>query len=72
MVDRWNKLTVADKDPDLPNEYNCVISDGSIPNGEDNNDTDGEEQEYGYLNTEIGLTRRDDEGLMHSIVKIIY
>ena len=49
-----------------------MVRNGSIPNSEDGNDTDGEEQEYGYFNMEIGLPRRDDEGLMHSIVKIIY
>ena len=39
MLERCNKLTVADEDPDFLDEYNRVISDGSIPNGEDNNDT---------------------------------
>ena len=47
-----------------------MISDVSIPNGEDDNDTDGEEQEYGYANMELGLLRRDDDGLMHAIVNI--
>ena len=46
-----------------------MISDRSIPNGEDNNDTDEKEQEYRYVNMEIGLLRKDDGKLMHTIVK---
>ena len=46
-----------------------MISDGSIPNGKENIETDGKEQEYGYVNMELGLPRRDDDGLMHAIVK---
>ena len=30
---RWNKLTVAHKDPEFLDESNRVISDGLIPNG---------------------------------------
>ena len=44
MVERRNKLTVADEYPEFLDEYNCVISDGSIPNCEDNNNTDDEEK----------------------------
>ena len=40
MVDQWNNLNVADKDTEFLDEYNCVISDLSIPNGEDHNETD--------------------------------
>ena len=40
MVERWNNLTVADEDPEFLDKYNCVISDVSIPNCEDNNGTD--------------------------------
>ena len=35
MVERWNKLTVAGKDPEFLNNYNIVSSYGSIPNGEE-------------------------------------
>ena len=34
MVERWNKLTVMDEDPEFLDKYNRVISDGSIPNDE--------------------------------------
>ena len=37
MAEPWNNLTVANEDPDFLDEYNNVISDGSIPNGEYNN-----------------------------------
>ena len=32
VIDRWNNMTVADEDTELLDEYNRVISDGSIPN----------------------------------------
>ena len=35
-------MTIADEDPEFPDEYNRVISAGSIPNSEDDNET-GEE-----------------------------
>ena len=54
MVDWWNKLTVADEDPEFLDESNRVISDVSIPNGEDDDDTYKEEQEDGYVNMELG------------------
>ena len=69
MVDQWNKLTVADEDTEFLGESNRVISYGSIKNGEDNIETDAKEQEYGYVNMEILLPRRDDDRLMHTIVK---
>ena len=65
----WNDLTVVDEDPEFLDESNRVISDGSIPNGEDDNDTDVEKQENEYINMELGLPRRDDYGLMYAIVK---
>ena len=65
MVDRWDKLTVADEDPEFLEESNCVISDGLIPNCEDGINTDVEEQEYGCVNIELGLPRKYDDGLMH-------
>ena len=40
MVVRWNNLTVAYEDTYFLDEYNLVISDGSISNGEDDNGTD--------------------------------
>ena len=39
MVERWNKLTVADEDPEFLDDYNCVISDVSIPSSEENKKT---------------------------------
>ena len=69
MVERWNNLTIADEDPEFLDEYNCVISDGSIPNDEDDNETYDEKQEESYVNIEIGLSRKDDYGLMNAIVK---
>ena len=44
MLDQWNKLTIVDQDIEFLDEYNQVISDGSIPNGEDNIEIDEEEQ----------------------------
>ena len=32
-IDQWNKLSIADKDPELLEELNRVISDSSIPDG---------------------------------------
>ena len=32
VIYRWNNMTVADEDTELLDEYNRVISDGSIPN----------------------------------------
>ena len=40
MVEQWNKITVADEDPEYLDEYNFVISDGSIQIGEGDNETD--------------------------------
>ena len=36
-----------------------MIIDGSIPNGEYNNEIDDEEQEDSYVNMEPGLPRKD-------------
>ena len=44
MVDQWNKITVVDEDTEFLDKYNRLISYGSIPNGEDDSDTDDEEQ----------------------------
>ena len=44
MSERWKKLTVADEDPEFLDEYNHVISDGLVPNGEYDNKTDDEEK----------------------------
>ena len=46
-----------------------MISDVSIPNGEDDNDTESKEQEDSYVNMEPGLPRIDYDGLIHAIVK---
>ena len=39
MAERWNKMTIVDEDTEFLDKYNGVISDGSIPNGEDDNNT---------------------------------
>ena len=44
MVERQNKLTLADKDTEFLEYYNSVISDGSITNGEDENNIDDKEK----------------------------
>ena len=46
-----------------------MVSDVSIPNDEDNNNTDDKEKEDSYVNMELGLPIKDDDGLMHAIVK---
>ena len=45
-----------------------MISDGSIPNCEDDNETNDKEQEDSYVNMALGLPRKYDDGLMHAIV----
>ena len=69
MVGRWNNLTVAYEDPEFLDKYNRVIGDESIPNGEDDNKTDDEEKEDTYVNMELGLPRKNDNRLMHALVK---
>ena len=44
MVELWNKLTVADKDREFLDEYNSLISDGSISNGKEDNKIDDKEK----------------------------
>ena len=46
-----------------------MITYGSIPNGEDDNETDDKFQEDGYVNMEVGLPRKYYDGLMHAVVK---
>ena len=55
MVEQWNKLNITDEDPEFLDEYNCLFSDGSIPNGEDNNEKYYKEQEDSYVNMLLGL-----------------
>ena len=69
MVEIWNKLIVEDEDPEFLDKYNRVIIDGSIPNGEENNKTDEIFKEDRYVNMELDLPRKDDDGLMHKIAK---
>ena len=47
-VDRWNKLSIADQDPELLEKLNLVISDSSIPDGpdDDTNSNVGKISEY--------------------------
>ena len=40
-----------------------MISYGSIPNSKDDNETDDEVQEDIYVNIELGLPRKYDDGL---------
>ena len=44
MLEWWNKPTVADEDTEFIDDYNRVISDESIPNCEDDNETNDKEQ----------------------------
>ena len=44
ILERWNNLRVADEDPGFCEEYNRVIRDGSIPNGEDDIEIDDNEK----------------------------
>ena len=69
MVERWNKLNVENEDQELLEDYNCVLSDISITNGEDNNKTDDDEKEYCHVNMELCLPSKDNDGLIHAIVK---
>ena len=69
ILERWNNLRVADEDPGFREEYNRVIRDGSIPNGEDDIEIYDNEKEYSYANLELGLPRKDDDGLINEIVK---
>ena len=46
-----------------------MISYGSIPNSEDDNETDDEVQEDSYINIELWLLRKDNDGLIYAIVK---
>ena len=46
-----------------------MISYGSIPNSKDDNETDDEVQEDRYVNIELGLLRKDNDGLIYAIVK---
>ena len=39
-IDRWNKLSTPDKDPEFLEEFNTVISESSIPDGPDDNMSD--------------------------------
>ena len=39
-IDQWNKLSIADEDPELLEELNRVISDLRIPDGPDDNTRD--------------------------------
>ena len=44
-----NKLSVADKDPELLEELNRIISDSSIPDGPDDKMSDDKEDQLVYL-----------------------
>ena len=79
-IDRWKKLSIADKDPELLEEFNRVISDSSILDGPDDNMSDDKEgptpvpgihdQETipsdAYVDMELGLPR-GEEGLTSRI-----
>ena len=62
-------MTVADEDPEFLDKYNHVISDEKKPNSENNNDTDDKEQEDGCVTMKLRLPIKDDDGLIHTIVK---
>ena len=50
MTNQCNKLTIADDNTEFLDKYNSVISDGSIPYGKDDNETDNEGKKYVYIN----------------------
>ena len=43
-IDQWNKLLIADEDPELQEELNRVISDLIIPDGPDDNVSDDKKE----------------------------
>ena len=82
-IDQWNKLSIADKDPELWEELKRVISDLSIPYGLDDNVSNDKEvptpvpiihdketvPRDAYVDTELRLPRGEDYSLMHAVVK---
>ena len=82
-IDQWNKLSIADEDPEFLEELNRVISDSSIPDGPDDKISDDKEgptpvpgihdQETvpsdAYVDMELGIPRGEDDILIHAIVK---
>ena len=82
-IDRWNKLSISDEDPELLGELNRVISDSRIPDGPDDNisnDKEGPTPVTGIhdqetvpidadIDMKLGLTCGEDDSLMHEIVK---
>ena len=82
-IDRWNKLSITDEDPEFQEELNWVISDCSIPDVPDDNMSDDKElptpipcihdQESvprdAYVDMELGLPCGEDDILMHVILK---
>ena len=43
-IDRWNKLSIADEDPEFLEELNRFISDSRILDGPDDNVSDDKEK----------------------------
>ena len=43
-IDRWNKLSITDEDPQFLEELNRVMSDSSILDGPDDNVSDDKEE----------------------------
>ena len=70
-IDWWNKLSIAEKDPEFLEELNRVISDSSILDGPDDNMSDDKERPTpvpgingqetvtsdAYVDMELGLPR---------------
>ena len=83
-IDLWNKLSIAEEDPEFLEELNRVISDSRIPDGPDDNVSDSKEgptpvpvihdQEtvpiYAYVDMDLWLPCGEDDSLMHAIVKL--
>ena len=82
-IDQWNKLLIADEDPELQEELNRVISDLIIPDGPDDNVSDDKKEPTpipgikdqetvpidAYDDMKLGIPRVEDNSLTHAIVK---
>ena len=68
-VPKWNQLSTTEIDNEFVEEFNNVISDNSIKNADDYEDTYTPDTMDSYLNMELGLPRGPDGELQHAVVK---
>ena len=82
-IDRCNKLSIEDADPELLEELNRVINDSSVPDGPDDNMSNDKEEPNPvpvihdqetvpndvYNDMELGQHRGEDDSLMYVILK---